>query len=154
MFISFGLFFFFFQIKPQSLFEGLWFVVLFPHAIWMQGLQIALSFICMTVLLSFSLVLALLFGHRNVLSPIQAISPSPPNPQPPCSFSLEHTLVHSLHTIGIDIRTVPLPLKASHWWWTAGPSLAPLVTPIPTPSVFVFFSVQGWWGVGPACQVN
>lgn len=112
-------FFFFFLIKPQSVFEGLWFVVLFPRAIWMQGLQIALSFICMTVLLSFSLVLALLFGHRNVLSPIQAISPPPtpphPKPQPPCSFSLEHTLVHSLHTIGIDIRTVPPPLKASHW---------------------------------------
>lgn len=127
-------------------------MVLFPRAIWMQGLQIALSFICMTVLLSFSLVLALLFGHRNVLSPIQAISPPPtpphPKPQPPCSFSLEHTLVHSLHTIGIDIRTVPPPLKASHWWWTAGPSLAPPVTPIPPPSVFLFFFCSGVVGGG------
>lgn len=90
--------------------------------IWMQVLQIIPSFICMTVLLSY---ITLLFGHRNALSPIQVISPKT---QPPTlSVSFTHTHTHSCRAfqlIGIDIRTVPPPVKASHWWWTAGPSLA------------------------------
>lgn len=58
-------------------------------------------------------VLALLFDHRNALSPIQAISL--PKPQPP-SLSFSHTHSCTAFTlIGIDIRTVPPHVKASRW---------------------------------------
>lgn len=92
--------------------------------IWMRVLEIMFSSICMTVLLSFTL----LSSHYYLALWMHSV-PSKPhlpqNPSPLHSFSHTHTHWFTAFTlIGIDIRTVPPHVKASHWWWTAGPSLA------------------------------
>lgn len=71
--------------------------------IWVQALQIVFHYTWLFSFIVFG-VFILLFGYRNVLAPAQPY--------------LSHTL------ISIDMRTLPPPVKASYWWWTAGTSLA------------------------------
>lgn len=118
----------------------------------MQGLQIALSFICMTVLLSFSLVLALLFGHRNVLSPIQAISPPPPPPKTPTPLlflSRTHTRAQPSHYRYWYQDSAPASEGLSlvmNSWAQLGPAGHANSTSL---CFFVFFLFRGGGGWGP-----